>query len=110
MTDITFLDQPGLDALGEGFDEHTPVTADDLNDAEARRLAEILRHCHVRDVVVNGRDYEGILCVKIDTGSVDYGFDLYCVYSSGQVALHDINQPQSFATFASFVVSRQVAA
>lgn len=101
-TQITFLDQAGVDALGEGFEEHTPVTADELADAEARRLAEILRHLATKDVIVNGRDYEGILCVQITT-SIDFGWDLYCVYSSGQVALHDCNHPQSYPTFMAFI-------
>lgn len=100
---LTFLDQAGIDALGDGFDEHTPATT--LRNAEDRRLKEIARNARVSRVVVNGRDYEGILCVQIDT-DFDPGYDLYCVYKDGQVALHDVNLPRRYATFAAFVADR----
>lgn len=108
LTKLSFLDQDGLDLLGlksEGWEDHTPVTLADLNPREQERLAEIVKHQSVRRVIVNGRDYEDILCLQITT-DFDFDFDFYCLYSDGDVALHNINHPQSYPSFARFYQER----
>jgi hypothetical protein len=102
---INWLTQPDLDALGEGWEDHTPVTGRDIDAAEARRLHEILAHDATQRVTVNGRDYEGILCLEIVT-TPEFGYDLYCLYRSGRIALHDVNVPKDYPTFAAFVEDR----
>lgn len=106
---ITFKTRAGLEAMGDGWEEHTNIEnpVAELNAREYHRIfGEIAQHPAVLDVCVNGRDYEGILCVQITTQPA-LDFDLYCVYESGSVALHNINQPQSYSTFDDFWQNRK---
>lgn len=80
----------------------TPVVDSDLNASERMRVQEIAADTNLRVINIDGRDYEGILVVRLDRQDADdYGiYNVLYVYNNGNVALAGTNQPMAHLSFA----------
>lgn len=88
-----------------GLEGLTGVDGDNLNTMEAAAVKEIANHIDVKNVTVDGRDYEGILVVTYTTvfdPSVMPYTTLY-VYDTGKIAEAMTNHPVLHRSFRELV-------